>query len=386
MSAAISGKTGDSSETKSLTKDIDLILVTNDYQCPGGTVGAIYKYIGDGGTTGVGVSGAGVYTENRIQSNVKSYIDGDGGFGITVSSLRLQSLDTSTILAASVAGTGAVSFSIGLALANNEIRKQVEASISEANIRAWTGDVIVRAGAAEDSAGLPGDYDTTSGTVALKKGDSVKAADGQVYRFLGKGEKIQTTYKSSAGEVYLKNGDIVKSWRRRTRAAPSTSTSDQTPPRISDYDPITDATVATTNVWGLEPAGDLTLRTSTNQEEPGSTTYRKGITFKDVEVAKVLLGQGDDTFTVNDTMAAPDGTVGALTSIEGGGNRLATGGDNIIVNGGGGAGSPLVVFGDTSQDGLDYAGVSRIPSIHGISFTYSGTSWASRIWIRIAGT
>ena len=38
----------------------------------------------------------------------------------------------------------------------------------------------------------------------------VKDTDGQVYRFLGEGEKVRPTYESSAGEVYLKNGDKEK--------------------------------------------------------------------------------------------------------------------------------------------------------------------------------
>src|SRR5205814_1128566 len=58
--------------------------------------------------------------------------------------------------------------------------------------------------------------------------------------------------------------------------------------------------------------------------------------------------------------------------IEGGGNTSPTAGDHIIVNGGGGPTSPLVVYGDTSQNGLDYAGTSGMPSIHGISFDFSG--------------
>ena len=36
-----------------------------------------------GGTTGVGVSGSGVYAENKIGVDVKSYIDGDRSTGTT---------------------------------------------------------------------------------------------------------------------------------------------------------------------------------------------------------------------------------------------------------------------------------------------------------------
>src|SRR5262249_40586500 len=62
--------------------------------------------------------------------------------------------------------------------------------------------------------------------------------------------------------------------------------------------------------------------------------------YRQTEVVDVLLGQGNDTFTVNATLG------GAITVVQGGG-----GADAITVKGGGGAASPLIVFGDTSQDG-----------------------------------
>jgi hypothetical protein len=82
-----------------------------------------------GGTTGVGVSGAGVYTENKIANLVQACIGGDGATGITADSVTLTASDTSGItadvaaasLAGSVGGTGGVSVSIGIALARNHI-------------------------------------------------------------------------------------------------------------------------------------------------------------------------------------------------------------------------------------------------------------------------
>ena len=135
---------------------------------------------------------------------------------------------------------------------------------------------------------------------------------------------------------------------------------------VGRMDAVSDAGVAAINVSGLGLASDLTLNTGA-----GLATFRKGITFKDVEVAKVLLGQGDDTFTVNATLTT-NATSGGLTIIEGGGNTATNRGDTITVNGGGGANSPLIVYGDTSQDGMDYSGTSGVASTHGIAFMYSG--------------
>ncbi|MGH6960278.1 MAG: calcium-binding protein, partial [Dongiaceae bacterium] len=59
---------------------------------------------------------------------------------------------------------------------------------------------------------------------------------------------------------------------------------------------------------------------------------------------------------------------GTITLVHGGGNlaisntNLAIGGDRITVTGGGGAASPLVVYGDTSQDGLWYSGATNVTS------------------------
>ena len=77
-----------------------------------------------------------------------------------------------------------------------------------------------------------------------------------------------------------------------------------------------------------------------------------------VEVVNLLLGAGADQVTIDGTgQAGPDfGTAtiadhGGLTLVHGGG-----GNDTITVLRGGGPGSPLVVYGDTSQDGAWYAG------------------------------
>jgi Ca2+-binding RTX toxin-like protein len=92
-----------------------------------------------------------------------------------------------------------------------------------------------------------------------------------------------------------------------------------------------------------------------------------------IEVLNILLGSGNDTMRIDGTLLAapeddgnpattpnPPAVHGTLTVVHGGGNtRLgsgAMGGDTIIITGGAGPGSPLVVYGDTSQDGRWYSG------------------------------
>lgn len=174
------------------------------------------------GKVGVGISGAGAAADNLIAQHVKAYIDGDDNNanatvrGIHANSISILAHDSSLItatavgasLAASFAGKAAISLSIGVSVARNEIRSVIEASIQNAsNVEARSGDIVINAGASDDSSDASATY--TGGTQALKKGDTVKSGD-QIYRFLGEGEKVRPTYESSAGEVYLKEGDTVK--------------------------------------------------------------------------------------------------------------------------------------------------------------------------------
>ncbi len=76
----------------------------------------------------------------------------------------------------------------------------------------------------------------------------------------------------------------------------------------------------------------------------------KGINFSKLEKLEVLLGEGNDKFTVAGTLTT-NATQGGLTIINGGGNRGATGGDTITVTG---SGSPLTVYGDAAPDGGRY--------------------------------
>ncbi len=102
-------------------------------------------------------------------------------------------------------------------------------------------------------------------------------------------------------------------------------------------------------------------------------SFDGGITYHSVSIVDVMLGFGNDTFIVNST------TAGSITAIQGGGNSLVSdghggtvvGGDHITVNGGGGVNSPLIIYGDTSQDGADYDG-NLGKSALARPFTYSG--------------
>jgi hypothetical protein len=98
--------------------------------------------VSGGGTTGVGVSGAGAYAENRIKSDVKAFIDGDGdGGGIGAASVHLAADDRSAVnsaagaasVAVALGGTTGVAVALGLSLSFNEVDNAVEAFIRNAD-------------------------------------------------------------------------------------------------------------------------------------------------------------------------------------------------------------------------------------------------------------
>ena len=121
--------------------------------------------VGAGAVAGVGFSGAGVFAENRIATDVKAFIDGDcvtgaSTGGINVGSVALHADDTSAIGAfagaASVAfalGTAAgVSISIGVALAQNEIESDIAAYIANASTTSRHDDLGRHRGPRADEA------------------------------------------------------------------------------------------------------------------------------------------------------------------------------------------------------------------------------------------
>ncbi len=102
---------------------------------------------------------------------------------------------------------------------------------------------------------------------------------------------------------------------------------------------------------GMTEGGTLVLDFGSNAETD-EREFDTGVTYHGFEVVEVLLGSGNDTFLVDGTSA------NTLTVIHGGGNTpvdSTAGGDTITVTSGGGAESPLVIFGDTAQDGIRYS-------------------------------
>ena len=80
--------------------------------------------------------------------------------------------------------------------------------------------------------------------------------------------------------------------------------------------------------------------------------------LSEFERLNLLLGSSFDTIGITGTLVNVDGRV-TLTVVHGGGNTPAPGlpsGDSIVVTGGGGPTTQLVLFGDTSQDAAWYAG------------------------------
>src|SRR6185503_16958273 len=101
---------------------------------------------------------------------------------------------------------------------------------------------------------------------------------------------------------------------------------------------------------GFEMGGDLVVQ---------GATYGGGITLNGFEIVEVLLGKGNESLAISDTSDR------AITAIHGGG-----GNDTITISNRGDG--PLVVYGDTSQDGVRYSNNQPSASIHGTSFNNPG--------------
>ena len=81
---------------------------------------------------------------------------------------------------------------------------------------------------------------------------------------------------------------------------------------------------------------------------------QQGMSDGNVESLEILLGSGDETFTVQSTLTT-DAEHGGITAVHGGG-----GDDTVTITGGGGAASPLIIYGDSSQDGGRYTGTADV--------------------------
>ncbi|MCA8884705.1 MAG: hypothetical protein KDA50_13305 [Rhodobacteraceae bacterium] len=142
--------------------------------------------------------------------------------------------------------------------------------------------------------------------------------------------------------------------------------------RVNVYNDSSDTdetvTITGTNVF-FEGMNQAIQFTETQSDGSTSTvTFDAGITYGDVEILEVLNGRGDDTVLIESTLTPTAGsTHGGITIVHGGG-----GSDDITVTGGGGDASPLVIFGDTSADGIRYSGTSDTPNGNGVTFLNPG--------------
>lgn len=131
----------------------DLTLDANGSESISATVVAGAVAIGASKKTSIAVGVAGVYAENRIQTDVKAFIDGDGATGIKATSFTATASDSSTIaviagaasVAAALGGKAGVAVSIGAAIALNEISNNVNAFVKNADSTVdVTGNVLVK--------------------------------------------------------------------------------------------------------------------------------------------------------------------------------------------------------------------------------------------------
>ena len=147
-------------ENSAITATGDLTVDAIANQNIDAKVVAVAVGLAGGTNTGVAVSGAGSYSENKVNTDIKAYIDGDGlnsaTDGISADRVSLNADDSSSIsaitAAASLAGAISggnlgVSVSIGLSIALNEIGNEVDAYIKNADqgVTATDGDITVTA-------------------------------------------------------------------------------------------------------------------------------------------------------------------------------------------------------------------------------------------------
>ncbi|MGB3645615.1 MAG: LEPR-XLL domain-containing protein, partial [Mesorhizobium sp.] len=127
--------------------------------------------IAGGGTTGVGVSVAGVYTLNFVAVATQAYIA--DASSVSADSISIAAKDATTIevlagaasLAAAIGGTTGVGVSIGFAMAQNRIENNVAAYLENADsVKATAGGVVV---SAENAANVHSTVATASVSVAI---------------------------------------------------------------------------------------------------------------------------------------------------------------------------------------------------------------------------
>ena len=119
----------------------------------------------------------------------------------------------------------------------------------------------------------------------------------------------------------------------------------------------------------LKVTGTFDLTGNTIRRTDGASWSKAGfeigqqITLNGVLVGTIeaieSVGSGDNSvlrLASGATLTAATGQAGTLAVRDAATGQIRIGGDTIRVTGGGGSGSPLVVYGDTSQDGIWYSG------------------------------
>ncbi len=135
----------------SATATRDLQVTAASSSTIAATVIALSAALAGGGSNGVALSGAGVYSQNFIGRTTRAAVTGTGattlaGKSVTVSASDLSGISANAGAAAvsgSVGGSNGVSVSIGLAIALNRIANDVSASVSGVSARTTGGNLTV---------------------------------------------------------------------------------------------------------------------------------------------------------------------------------------------------------------------------------------------------
>ncbi|HZV93547.1 MAG TPA: hypothetical protein VFF72_10035, partial [Caldimonas sp.] len=140
-------------ENSSIDAAGDLSITANAHEEIHSVVVAFAAGVGGGSDAGFALSAAGVYAENKIRTDIKADIDGDGTTGISAASVEVVATDASSIdaiagAASLAAGFGAdvgVAVSIGLSLGFNEVENDVQAFADNADngITTFAGGVTI---------------------------------------------------------------------------------------------------------------------------------------------------------------------------------------------------------------------------------------------------
>jgi Ca2+-binding RTX toxin-like protein len=110
-------------------------------------------------------------------------------------------------------------------------------------------------------------------------------------------------------------------------------------------------------IGGLGIGGQVTFKTT-------GLTFAGGITYHGIQVVDVLLGSGSTSVSSEGLFTVSATVPGSITVIQGGG-----GDKKLVATGGGGPNSPLILLGNTTQDGSFYN--STITDITGEGWVYS---------------